>query len=617
MEPTLPRTITVDRAVFRLRIDSVPHAQVLLDLATFTQPLVVSVGVDTLNAFDRDVSWSPPALVAHTDFERISWLCRSTLWDKIYHLDVHAGHVEFHAEITGVGQVDCIRYFEVIDDATHRPHFDLTKHFNDRADTPARAYARASPTGFTHVFCPEPNSYSRQMFRSHEYAQVSVNADLDHCGGNFVANPGIFAFAMAALPDSEWLAMGLAVPPGEHHFSEFEYLGGHEFGLKVNSWGARRVDGTLCTPRIVLVPGRTPEESLEAYVDTLRVKGWIPSPSRDPALWWTRPIVCGWGHQAYQADLFRVRSPSERRPDNATYTLSTQTNYTDIVRRVDHAGVPWGTLVIDARWFLAGGLKDIDEGRWPDMRGFTDELHRRGKRVLLWWGPWDSDGIPDDQCVRYEPANEGARTNRPGRLAKFGAPGVGRKLTIDITLPCVQQRIRSQIRRLLGDGPGEVNADGLKIDHVAAAPGIYGLAFPPGSTGLFGVEATRLLHETIYRAAKDTRPDALVIGQSPNPYFSDVQDMLRLGDIYTPDSHSVVEEMRFRARMARIADPSWLIDTDGWPMPSINALTQYARHQPDLGVPSLYYITNLDTTGEPLDPDVFGQIRSAWERAGT
>ena len=49
-------------------------------------------------------------------------------------------------------------------------------------------------------------------------------------------------------------------------------------------------------------------------------------------------------------------------------------------------------------------------------------------------------------------------------------------------------------------------------------------------------------------------------------------------------------------------------------MPSVNALTDYARHQPDLGVPSLYYVTHLDTTGEPLDADVWGQIRAAWER---
>lgn len=117
-----------------------------------------------------------------------------------------------------------------------------------------------------------------------------------------------------------------------------------------------------------------------------------------------------------------------------------------------------------------------------------------------------------------------------------------------------------------------------------------------------------------YETVKEVKPDALVIGQSPNPYFAGAQDMLRLGDIYTHHAESVAEEMSFRAAMARIANPSWLIDTDGWPMPSLVALREYVDLQPAIGVPSLYYVSHLDTTGQALTPDDYARIRRAWTR---
>jgi len=585
-------------------------SHVTVELSSFRQPLRPVVSVDTLAEFDRSVSVAWAGIYRGNDHDRLSWDEKSTLWSKRYHLDVHADHIEFHAEVRGEGRVDSIRFFDAIEATGFVPHFALTKHFNDKTQTGARAYSTGSPTAFTRVFCPEPNSYARQEFRPYEYAQVSVNADLDYCGGNFIANPGLFCFAVSADPGREWLTFGLAVDPGEHHFSEYEYLGGDDFALNLNCWGAPRICGYYRTPRMVMVSGVTAKDAVAKYVRVLRDSGLVPGISREQATWWQRPIVCGWGHQCYQADLFRIRSPPERPADNAAYMLSTQTNYRDLVERFDASDLPWGTLIIDARWFQAGGLKNVDAGRWPDLRGFIDMLHRDGKRVLLWWGPWDPDGISADQCVRFLPADGPGRQNRPGRLAKFGAPAPGRKLAVDITLPEVQLRIREQIRVLLG----EFGADGLKVDHLSAAPGIYGMAFPDASSGLFGVEAAYKCMALLYETAKDVKPDALIIGQSPNPYFADVQDMLRLGDVYAHRQDSVAAEMSFRAEMARAADPSWLIDADGWPMPSLTAFREYVEVQPGLGVPSLYYATHLDTTGEALTEADFALIRRAWSR---
>ncbi|RCG28352.1 hypothetical protein DQ384_24880 [Sphaerisporangium album] len=567
---------------------------------------------------DRNVSVTWLGAEVQGGRERLSWAAKSTLWDKRYHLDVYAEHLEFHAEVYGTGDLDVIRYFDSIPDQGHRDYSLRTRHLVDRGHTPAREYSAGSPVAFSRVFSPEPNYHGSKHFEPFEYGLISVTGDTDYCGGNLIANPGPLCFAVAADPGREWLAFGLAVEPGEYLFSDFEYHGGSDFALAVSGWGARRITGTFHTPRMVIVPAATAEQAVADYVEVLHASGLVPRPRREQPDWWSRPIVCGWGHQCYQADLFRVRSSAERPPDNAAYTLCTQATYRDLVERLDAHDLPWGTLTIDARWFLAGGLKDVDTGRWPDLRGFIDRQHRLGRRVLLWWGPWDPEGIPAGECIRYQPEQSRGRRNRPGRRAKtpqgnipLNALAPGTKLAVDVTLPSVRERVREQIRRLLG--PDGLDADGLKIDHLSATPGSYGMAFPHGSGRLFGIEAAREVLALLYETAKEVKPDALLSGQSPNPYMADVQDMVRISPwpLY-PDS--VVAEATHSASMARIADPGWLIDTNGYPMPSLSAFREYMDLQPVLGVPSLLYATHLDTTGEAFTPDDYARIRRAWSR---
>ena len=49
------------------------------------------------------------------------------------------------------------------------------------------------------------------------------------------------------------------------------------------------------------------------------------------------------------------------------------------------------------------------------------------------------------------------------------------------------------------------------------------------------------------------------------------------------------------------------------PLPDRAAWRAYVRAQPELGVPSLYFASHVDLTGEPLEPEDYQLIKEAWQ----
>jgi hypothetical protein len=126
------------------------------------------------------------------------------------------------------------------------------------------------------------------------------------------------------------------------------------------------------------------------------------------------------------------------------------------------------------------------------------------------------------------------------------------------------------------------------------------------------------LHEllrVVYDAAKDAKADALVITQTPHPGFGDVTDMVRLNDMLRLDDpgplrpETVVPQMRHRARIAHAALPHTLVDTDDWAIPDLATWRAYLEAKPELGVPSLYYATHVDVSGEALADEDYAALR--------
>jgi hypothetical protein len=92
--------------------------------------------------------------------------------------------------------------------------------------------------------------------------------------------------------------------------------------------------------------------------------------------------------------------------------------------------------------------------------------------------------------------------------------------------------------------------------------------------------------------------------------------MLRLDDPGPIPAAAVVPQMRYRTGVVRAALPDVLVDTDDWTIPDKETWRDYLQVKPELGVPSLYYATHLDLTGEALDEDDYAAIRRAFGVAG-
>jgi len=117
--------------------------------------------------------------------------------------------------------------------------------------------------------------------------------------------------------------------------------------------------------------------------------------------------------------------------------------------------------------------------------------------------------------------------------------------------------------------------------------------------------------ELLYRSTKEVKKEALVITHTPHPYLAPYLDMIRLNDINK--GKDLVKAMTHRKKVTRIACPQALIDTDNWPITNKEDWLAYLEVQPDLGVPALYYSSEIDATHELLTPGDYSRLRNQWK----
>lgn len=435
------------------------------------------------------------------------------------------------------------------------------------------------PSGqsFTQGFNPEPNADEVNFFSPAESSVIDMMGVPLPGKASWFFTPAPFCFAFQR--GDQWLSLGVEAPAGANRFTEYRYHGHrNSFYLTLHYEGHTAVSGTYALPAIGFDFRTDPYDALSAHVQALRAAGYVSDDDNVATRpsWWLLPIFSGWGAQCHLASQEHGHAPGYAR----------QELYEDFLALLQRQKIEPGIIVIDDKWQLTYGGNEVDREKWPDLPRFVARQHSAGRKVLLWLKLWDPEGISPDACI----------TN-----------AAGLPIAVDPTNPVFRRQLQSAVERMLA--PQGYNADGFKLDFSARLPSGPGIRTHGNAWGL---ELMRVYLNIIYETAKAVKPDALIMAHTPHPYLADVVDMIRLNDINT--LQDVLKAMRHRARIASIACPNAVIDTDNWPIPDKATWRDYLALQAELGVPSLYYASHVDSTGEPLEAEDYQLIRDTWKK---
>lgn len=488
-----------------------------------------------------------------TDFSPLSdsafrWTSESALWKKEYILECDGEGFTYTVRLTGQGRLGKVDYFGGIAGG-------------EKTD--------GSRYHFCEYFFPCPGCSARKFTR--------MPASLSYRSFFELLIPPSYVYSFRTEDMDDRFGLGLVADEGEYNFIHFDYEntsdehGRYTFFLSTDLEGHTVADGTVTLPRIRAFFGGDDLAIVKKYCDyhfdtgLCRRNGFTDIPR-----WWRGPIVCGWNEQGAQVDIIG--------DGRGQQGMASQDVYMKIADMIAERGLRPTMLIIDDKWQHTYGDCYPDPERWPDMRAFTDEMHRRGIHTLLWFRLWGGEGLPADEVM-------------PGGGIPYNSITLDYGPYADPTNEKYRARLKELLRLLLSDGEGCMNCDGFKLD--------YSLVMPYGKTarsagGQYGAEMTKRLYKLIYDTAKEIKPDALINASPCHPYFAEVCDMARLHD-YAWDCRNETEQMRLRAKLFDAALPGVLIDTDSVNFADEEDAMRFYRAMPEIGVPDIYQFSNTET----------------------
>lgn len=476
---------------------------------------------------------------------------RSSLWSsKEAFFEFYLDRFEFFLRVEGTGALDRIYFLMGLLDGR----------------------AVGSTPGFDFVYPGCPNFLGNKYFAPYQPFSINVGLDTTYWGPALNSGPLFYAFLKEGIRHA--ISAGIIARPGENTFQCFDFnhkpkevLKTHDNIVNTQSFslgyfGNVKINGVWESPRMVFQFGKNQYDCLYKYCRLLERRGVVPDSGPAGRAWWRRPIFCGWHEQTalgLKKNLLRKKPLSEIEITPLIFDECTQRNHKAWINILRKNRVPVGTIIIDAAWQKQCGTFEVDKRKWPDLRGFVDFCHKIDLKVLLWIPAWSTAGVPDDECIMRD----------------------GKPVAVDPTAPKYQQRLLEGIRMMLGC----LDADGLKIDSTAGIPIGYHLKT---QGGIYGFELQHYYMNLIYQKAKEIKRDALISVYIANPYFRDVCDMVRAGDLYSVYGRPV-DTLKERVRVIRLAMKNKIVDTDGNMRFSMaDDVAEELREQVDLGIPTIY-----------------------------
>ena len=506
----------------------------------------IGCGASTMEQYDIDEAGYHLEL-QNTEPMIVKWVGRSNLWEKKeYILTCAKNYFLFTPMIYGTGKLGKLDYFS-------------------GAVSPGK---RGSKYEVSNYFFPMALGDGRDS----RYFTTAIKNEINL---NYMAPPA-FCYPFEMEENESWLGIGLVAKEGKYNFDHFQYnLENAENGypncfFSTNFYGHTVVEGMFECPSILGIVGGNEYTVLENYSKWHFDTGWCRKNQRPKEKFWYGPLFCGWGEQC------------DRAPNNP-FSLATQAEYEQMDNLLEKRGLHPSAIIIDDKWQTSYGEALPNKEKWPDLRGFVDSQHEKGRKVLLWFKSWDTEGLTNDECVTLWSISRGA----------------------DPTSPLYQKRMKDTIYRLLSPDEGCYNCDGFKIDFMNCMP--LGKDISIHAKGIYGVELLKRLLQMLYTYAKEAKPEALINNSCCHPYFAEVTDQVRLHDYYA-GCRNAVFNLTTRAKMFHAALPDALIDTDGAGNVSRRDAMNYNRAGARLGVPDLYRLsTNLLTEAD------WQEIKELWE----
>lgn len=530
---------------FEIRVDESSFAFVKNGVQWLKLPVVSCVDADGKQ--DQDL-FGLHLQTREEDAKRVfTWTTASSLWmKKQYVLEVRSDCVLYFIHVEGAGTLDRIRYFTDWKKVEYEIGAYLLPVVND-------------------------TNKSGNMKTVVESSEIDI----------WRAAPPMFVFPFSVEDEPGTLGIGLVAESGNYHFDVFQYACPFQFTLPL--YGKTRVSGSWNSQAIWCAGSASEEDTLRDYSNWHFENGYASRHSGEIYKWWAEPTFCGWGEQRSYMHL-----PECGGANALQRNACRQVFYEKMMRKLEDERLHAGSVIIDSKWQKAFGLWEVNEDWWPDLRGFVDEMHRKGTKVMLWIKAWDADGLPGDECIQLD----------------------CNPVAADPTNPKYVARMKAYIRRLLSPEEGCYDCDGFKVDFFNCFPRGYAVQTHSGE---YGVELMHTWLKIMYETAKEIKPDALISNFSAHPYFTQFVDRTRCHD-YRDDMRSIRSVMAYRSDIYEAANPDVPMDMDAGGTGSVRDFHRCMDFQLERGVPSLYWLT---ASGDPLehvpfDQDDYDCIRHCW-----